>query len=165
MTNNRAEFLIKWFLNVFNGRKAPFPRRCFKGIACHMENLLSDKKHSIRLEVNDPLREIDEIYLAYVSDDVVVLELNLARKHQDVTGWGTGFGGTGFHIHDASVKVINLPFRRFVAFSEANRYTCFVAFLRFRAVERASKQCRILYTAPYILEACESVQEVCENEI
>ena len=37
----RAEFLTNWFLKVFNGRKAPFPRRCFKGIAQHMEELLS----------------------------------------------------------------------------------------------------------------------------
>jgi hypothetical protein len=36
----RAEFLIKWFLDVFNGRKAPFPRRCFRGIAFHMEEFL-----------------------------------------------------------------------------------------------------------------------------
>jgi hypothetical protein len=37
----RAEFLANWFLEVFKGRKAPFPRRCFKGIAQHMEELLS----------------------------------------------------------------------------------------------------------------------------
>jgi len=36
----RAEFLIKWFLDVFNGREAPFPRRCFRGIAFHMEEFL-----------------------------------------------------------------------------------------------------------------------------
>ncbi len=37
----RAEFLANWFLEVFKGRKAPYPRRCFKGIAKHMEDLLS----------------------------------------------------------------------------------------------------------------------------
>ena len=37
----RAEFLNNWFLEVFNGRKAPFPRRCFKGIAYHMQELLA----------------------------------------------------------------------------------------------------------------------------
>ena len=37
----RAEFLTNWFLEVFNGRKAPFPRRAFKGIAHHMEELLA----------------------------------------------------------------------------------------------------------------------------
>jgi hypothetical protein len=37
----RAEFLTNWFLEVFKGRKAPFPRRCFKGIAHHMEELLA----------------------------------------------------------------------------------------------------------------------------
>jgi hypothetical protein len=36
----RAEFLIKWFLDVFNGRKAPYPRRCFRGIAYHMEEFV-----------------------------------------------------------------------------------------------------------------------------
>jgi len=38
----RAEFLANWFLSVFNGRKAPFPRRCFKGVASMMEELLAD---------------------------------------------------------------------------------------------------------------------------
>ena len=37
----RAEFLTNWFLEVFKGRKAPFPRRCFRGIALHMEELLA----------------------------------------------------------------------------------------------------------------------------
>ena len=37
---HRAEFLTNWFLEVFKGRKAPFPRRCFNGIAQHMEELL-----------------------------------------------------------------------------------------------------------------------------
>ena len=37
----RAEFLTNWFLEVFKGRKAPYPRRCFKGIAHHMEELLA----------------------------------------------------------------------------------------------------------------------------
>jgi hypothetical protein len=37
----RAEFLTNWFLEVFKGRKAPFPRRCFRGIAQHMEKLLA----------------------------------------------------------------------------------------------------------------------------
>src|SRR4029079_6952686 len=37
----RAEFLTNWFLEVFKSRKAPFPRRCFKGIAHHMEALLA----------------------------------------------------------------------------------------------------------------------------
>lgn len=37
----RAEFLTNWFLEVFTGRKAPFPRRCFNGIARHMEALLA----------------------------------------------------------------------------------------------------------------------------
>jgi len=37
----RAEFLANWFLEVFKGRKAPFPRRCFKGIAQQMETLLA----------------------------------------------------------------------------------------------------------------------------
>jgi hypothetical protein len=37
----RAEFLANWFLEVFKGRKAPFPRRCFRGIARHMEELLA----------------------------------------------------------------------------------------------------------------------------
>ena len=37
----RAEFLTNWFLEVFNGRKAPFSRRCFKGIAQHMKELLA----------------------------------------------------------------------------------------------------------------------------
>jgi len=35
----RAEFLIKWFLDVFENRKAPYPRRCFRGIAYHKEVL------------------------------------------------------------------------------------------------------------------------------
>lgn len=38
---HRAEFLTNWFLEVFKCRKAPFPRRCFKGIAHHMEELLA----------------------------------------------------------------------------------------------------------------------------
>ena len=38
---HRAEFLTNWFLEVFKGRKAPFPRRCFKGIAQHMEDFLA----------------------------------------------------------------------------------------------------------------------------
>ena len=38
---HRAEFLTNWFLEVFMGRKAPFPRRCFRGIAQHMEELLA----------------------------------------------------------------------------------------------------------------------------
>jgi hypothetical protein len=38
---HRAEFLANWFLEVFKGRNAPFPRRCFKGIARHMEELLA----------------------------------------------------------------------------------------------------------------------------
>ena len=38
---HRAEFLSNWFLEVFNGRKAPFPRRCFKGIAQHMKAMLA----------------------------------------------------------------------------------------------------------------------------
>jgi hypothetical protein len=38
----RAEFLTNWFLSVFNGRKAPFPRRCFKGVASMMEEMLAD---------------------------------------------------------------------------------------------------------------------------
>jgi len=37
----RAEFLTKWFLEVFKGRKAPFSRRCFNGIGQHMEDLLA----------------------------------------------------------------------------------------------------------------------------
>lgn len=37
----RAEFLTNWFLEVFKGRKAPFPRQCFKGIAQHMKELLA----------------------------------------------------------------------------------------------------------------------------
>jgi hypothetical protein len=36
----RAEFLIRWFLDVFQNRKAPYPRRCFRGIAYHMEEFL-----------------------------------------------------------------------------------------------------------------------------
>jgi hypothetical protein len=37
----RAEFLIKWFLDVFNGHKAPYPQRCFRGIAFHMQEFLA----------------------------------------------------------------------------------------------------------------------------
>lgn len=37
----RAEFLANWFLEVFKGRKAPFPRRCFKGIVYYMEEPLA----------------------------------------------------------------------------------------------------------------------------
>lgn len=36
----RAEFLIRWFLDVFENRKAPYPRRCFRGIAYHMKEFL-----------------------------------------------------------------------------------------------------------------------------
>lgn len=39
---HRAAFLMNWFLKVFNGRKAPFPRRSFKGVAHYMEQLLKD---------------------------------------------------------------------------------------------------------------------------
>lgn len=38
----RAEFLIRWFLDVFNGHKAPYPGRCFRGIAFHMDEFLKD---------------------------------------------------------------------------------------------------------------------------
>ena len=38
---HRAEFLTNWFLEVFKSRKAPFPRRYFKGIARQMEELLA----------------------------------------------------------------------------------------------------------------------------
>jgi len=38
---HRAEFLINWFLEVFNGRYAPYPHRCFAGIANQMRVLLS----------------------------------------------------------------------------------------------------------------------------
>jgi len=37
----RGEFLINWFLEVFNGVKAPYRRRNFAGIAAHMEELLA----------------------------------------------------------------------------------------------------------------------------
>jgi len=40
----RAAFLMNWFLKVFHGRKAPFPRRSFRGIAQHMEQFLKDCK-------------------------------------------------------------------------------------------------------------------------
>ena len=36
----RAEFLMRWFLDVFNGHKAPYPMRCFRGIAFHMQEFL-----------------------------------------------------------------------------------------------------------------------------
>jgi hypothetical protein len=38
---HRAEFLIRWFLSVFNGRKAPFPRYAFHGIASLMQDFLA----------------------------------------------------------------------------------------------------------------------------
>lgn len=41
---NRAEFLMNWFLEVFEGRKAPFPRYCLKGISFHMKELLKNSK-------------------------------------------------------------------------------------------------------------------------
>lgn len=44
----RAEFLMKWFLDVFNGRKAPHPRRCFRGIAYHMEEFLKGSPALLR---------------------------------------------------------------------------------------------------------------------
>lgn len=37
----RAEFLMKWFLDVFNGHKAPYPSRCFRGIAFHMQEFIN----------------------------------------------------------------------------------------------------------------------------
>lgn len=37
----RGEFLMNWFLEVFNGVKAPYRRRNFKGIAHQMETLLA----------------------------------------------------------------------------------------------------------------------------
>jgi len=39
---HRAAFLMNWFLSVFEGRKAPFPRRSFKGVAHYMEQFLKD---------------------------------------------------------------------------------------------------------------------------
>jgi len=39
---HRAAFLMNWFLKVFNGRKAPFPRRSFRGIAHLMEQFLKE---------------------------------------------------------------------------------------------------------------------------
>jgi hypothetical protein len=39
---HRAAFLMNWFLKVFNGRKAPFPKQCFKGIGTYMEMFLKD---------------------------------------------------------------------------------------------------------------------------
>lgn len=39
---HRAAFLMGWFLSVFKGRKAPFPRRSFKGIAHLMEQFLEE---------------------------------------------------------------------------------------------------------------------------
>jgi hypothetical protein len=38
---HRGDYLMNWFLEVFNGRKAPFPRKCFKAIACLMEEHLA----------------------------------------------------------------------------------------------------------------------------
>jgi hypothetical protein len=44
---DRAAFLIRWFLKVYGGRKAPFPRKCFRGMAHHMEQFL---KHATKKE-------------------------------------------------------------------------------------------------------------------
>ena len=40
LREQRAEFLMKWFLDVFENRKAPYPSRCFRGIAFHMKEFL-----------------------------------------------------------------------------------------------------------------------------
>lgn len=40
LREERAEFLMKWFLDVFHGHKAPYPSRCFRGIAFHMKEFL-----------------------------------------------------------------------------------------------------------------------------
>lgn len=37
----RADFLMNWFLSVFNGLKAPFPRKSLKGVAALMEEHLA----------------------------------------------------------------------------------------------------------------------------
>jgi hypothetical protein len=44
----RAEFLMKWFLDVFDNRKASYPSRCFRGIAYHMEEFLSSSPALLR---------------------------------------------------------------------------------------------------------------------
>ncbi len=65
----RAQFLIKWFLDVFEGHQAPYPRKCFQGIALHMKDWLAegdalDQDAEDQAEDNDILAEARELELA-----------------------------------------------------------------------------------------------------
>lgn len=40
----RAEFLIEWFLENFEGRRAPFPRKCFASVAHWMRVWLEKRQ-------------------------------------------------------------------------------------------------------------------------
>lgn len=44
LKEQRAEFLIKWFLDVFDGRKAPFPKKAFNPVANQMREWLNNEK-------------------------------------------------------------------------------------------------------------------------
>lgn len=37
----RGDYLINWFLSVFDGRKAPYPKHAFHGLAHHMREHLA----------------------------------------------------------------------------------------------------------------------------
>lgn len=42
----RADFLLNWFLKVYDGRKAPLPRRAFRGIASLMREHLAGSDYA-----------------------------------------------------------------------------------------------------------------------
>jgi hypothetical protein len=42
--NPRAAFLMRWFLSVYEGRRAPYPKRAFGAVARHMHRYLKRRR-------------------------------------------------------------------------------------------------------------------------
>jgi hypothetical protein len=42
----RADCLLNWFMKVYDGRKAPLPRRSLRGIACLMREHLAGSDYT-----------------------------------------------------------------------------------------------------------------------
>jgi len=102
----------------------------------------------LKVKVIDPKHELDEIYLVHSSADMVVLCLNLARKHQEVHHWINDEKGTTIYLDEASIKISNMPFKCPIGFANTNRYTCFVVFLSSEQETGALARMETLWTSP-----------------
>jgi len=60
----RAIWLMKWFLQVFDGHKAPYPQHCFRGIAYYMRAHIMRMNKKAVMWITDH-KEMEKQYRAF----------------------------------------------------------------------------------------------------